>query len=73
MDEVKKYVTELRQYFGDTVESKEEDSAQAFFKLLTEFAIQCTGAAKELDEWAELVSLVSTFSSFLTLSFSELL
>jgi hypothetical protein len=58
LGEVKKHVAELRQFFGDTAESKEEDSSQAFFKLITEFADQCTRVAKDLDDWAELVSIL---------------
>jgi hypothetical protein len=57
--EVKSYVTEIRHYFGETSESKEGDSAQILFELLTEFASQCTSAVKDLDEWAELVRLFS--------------
>lgn len=53
--EVKSYVAEIRQYFGETSESNEGDSTQMFFGLLTEFASQCTSAIRDLDEWAELV------------------
>jgi hypothetical protein len=54
--EVKKFVTEIRQYFGDASQDKEEDGAQVFFKTMTEFAIQYMKAIKEIDEWVEQVS-----------------
>lgn len=56
MNEVKKYVTEIRQYFGDnTSQDKEEDAAQNFFKIITEFAVHYMKALKDIDEWAEQV------------------
>lgn len=54
-NEVKKYVTEIRQYFGDTATDKEEDAAQNFFKIMTEFAVHYMKALKDIDEWAEQV------------------
>jgi hypothetical protein len=60
LGEVKSYVTEIRRYFGETRDSKDGDSTQIFFELLTEFASQCTSAVKDLDEWAELVRFISS-------------
>jgi hypothetical protein len=64
MSEVRKYVTEIRQYFGDTSPDKEEDAGQIFFKTMSEFAVQYMKALKEIDEWAEQVSGLIDLSLF---------
>jgi hypothetical protein len=66
---------EILQYFGDVRQSKEQpqqqqelDSAQEFFKMMTEFAIQCTTVTKDLDDWMLQVVGLNVVTRSLTFS-----
>jgi hypothetical protein len=55
LDQVKKFVTEVRKYFGDPTDTPEEDAAKVFFTTMTDFAEQYIRALRDIDEWAEQV------------------
>lgn len=59
MGEVRKFVADVRKFFGDTApDTPEEDAGKVFFSTLADFALQYIKSIKEIDEWAEQVIIL---------------